>query len=89
MKLTSTAYLGFNWLAGVANVATAGGMQHIEAFSKEWFSVKDLASADKEYAKMLPEYFSELGDRNKQSKLALFDELFDIKQDYRQKVGKT
>ena len=89
MKLTSTAYLGFNWLAGVANVGTAVGMQNIEAFSREWFSPKDLASADKEYAAMLPEFFSELGDRNKQSKLALFGELFDIKQDYRQKVGKT
>lgn len=89
MKLTSTAYLGCNYLAGIANVGTAIGMQNIEAFSREWFSPKDLASADKEYAAMLPEFIAELGSRNKQSKLALFDELFDVRQDYRQKVNKT
>lgn len=89
MRFTSMAYLGCNYLAGIANVATAAGMQNIEAAAKEWFSAKNLASADKEYALMLPEFIAEIGARNKQSKLALFDELFDIKQDYRGKVGKT
>lgn len=89
MRMTSMAYLGCNYLAGIANIATAAGMQHIEAFAMEHFSPRTLLAADKEYAKLLPEYFAELGARNKQSKLALFDELFDIKQDYRGKVGKT
>ena len=45
-RLTSTAYLGCNWLAGVANVATAFGMQHIEAAGGEFFGFKKLAAAD-------------------------------------------
>ena len=89
MRFTSMAYLGCNYLAGVANVATAAGMQNIEAAAREFFSAKNLFNADKAYASMLPEFFSELGSRNKQSKLALFDELFDIKQEYRGKIGKT
>lgn len=88
-KCTSTAYLGCNWLAGVANVANAIGMQNIEAFAREWFTAKELASADKKYASLLPAYFAEIGERNKQSELALFMEMFNIKQDYREKIGKT
>ena len=88
-KFTSSAYLGANYLAGIANVATAVGMQNVEAFAKEWFSAKELLVADKEYTKMFPEFFAEIGNRVKQSKMALFGELFNIKQDYREKVGKT
>lgn len=88
-RFTSMAYLGCNYLAGVANVTTAAGMQHIEAFAREFFNPKDLAKADLEYGKMLPAFVAELGSRNKESKLALFDELFDIKQDYKGKIGKT
>lgn len=86
MKATSTAYIGFNFLAGVANVATALGMQNIEAAAKEFFSAKNLAKADIEYSKMLPAFLADIGSRFKQSKLALFDELFDIKQDYKGKL---
>ena len=72
-RLTSMAYLGCNWLAGIANVATAGGMQHIEAAAGEFFGFKDLKNADGAYFKLLPEFIAELGIRSKQSKLALFD----------------
>ena len=43
-----------NYLAGVANVATAAGMQNIEAAAGEFFGAKELALADKEYAAMIP-----------------------------------
>ena len=85
-RMTSAAYLGLNALQGIANIATAVGMQNIEAAGREFFSAKNLAWADKEYAVMLPEFISELGARNKQSKLALFDELFDVRQNRKDKL---
>ena len=88
-KMTSMAYLGCNYLAGVANVATAVGMQNIEAAGAEFFNPKDLASADKEYGAMLPSFIAELGSREKQSKLALFDELFDVRQNFKDKLHNT
>jgi hypothetical protein len=88
-KLTSMAYLGCNYLAGVANIATAYGMQNIEAAAGEFFNHKQLLSADKEYAAMLPEFIAELGSREKQSKLALFDELFDVRQNAKDKLHNT
>ena len=88
-KLTSMAYLGCNYLAGVANVATAVGMQNIEAAAGEFFGAKELAKADAEYAKMIPEFIAELASREKQSKLALFDELFDVRQNVKDRVHNT
>lgn len=88
-RLTSMAYLGCNYLAGVANVATAAGMQNIEAASGEFFGAKELATADKEYAAMIPEFIAELSSREKQSKLALFDELFDVRQNAKDKLHNT
>jgi hypothetical protein len=88
-RLTSMAYLGCNYLAGVANVATAAGMQNIEAAAGEFFGPKELAAADLEYGKMLPSFIAELGSRSKQSKLALFDELFDVRQNAKDKLHNT
>lgn len=88
-RLTSMAYLGCNYLAGVANIATAAGMQNIEAAAGEFFGAKELALADKEYAAMMPEFIAELGSREKQSKLALFDELFDVRQNAKDKLHNT
>ena len=88
-KWTSLAYLGVNWLAGAANVGTAIGMQNIEAAAGQYFSAKSLLSADKEYASLLPAFMGEIASRQKQSKLALFDELFDVKQDYGDKIKRT
>ena len=85
-RLTSTAYLGCNLLAGIANVATAVGMQNIEAAAGEFFGAKELASADIEYGKLMPAFLAELTDRTKQSEIALFDELFDVKQNAKDKV---
>ena len=88
-RLTSMAYLGCNYLAGVANVATAVGMQNIEAAAGEWFGAKELAKADKEYMTLLPEFMLEITNRSKQSKLALFDELFDVRQNFKDKIHNT
>lgn len=85
-RMTSLAYLGCNWLAGVANVATAVGMQNIEAASGEFFGAKELGKADWAYRGMLAEFIAELANRKKQSKLALFDELFDVRQNFKDKL---
>ena len=85
-RLTSTAYLGCNYLAGIANVATAVGMQNIEAAAGEFFGAKELASADIEYGKLMPAFLAELTDRTKQSEIALFDELFNVRQNAKDKV---
>lgn len=85
-RLTSLAFLGCNYFVGAANVATAVGMQNIEAAAGEFFGAKELAKADAEYMKMMPTFMAELTDRRKQNKLSLFDELFDVKQDTKDKL---
>lgn len=82
LKGSSLAQLGFNWLANIANVSTGVAMQNIEAAAKEFFTAKDLYAADKEYVKHLPATLNELYSRNKKDKLALFDELFNIKGEF-------
>ena len=86
LKASSTAQLGFNWLANIANVGTGLAMQNIEAAANEFFSASELLSADKTYITEMKDFGLELGKRNKTSKLALFDELFNIKQDYNKAV---
>jgi len=85
-KMTSTAYLGLNVLSGIANVATAVGMQNIEVAARQFFGPKELALADASYFKRISKYILELGSPVKQSELALFDELFNVKQDFNQKL---
>lgn len=82
LKYSSIAQLGGNFLANSANVATGVGMQNIEAISGDYFTMKELASADTAYAAALASFLPEVGARVKTNKLALFDELFDIKQEY-------
>jgi len=82
MKGSSVAMLGFNTLAWMANVATGVAMQNIEAAASEYFTASQLLKADGVYASLLPEYLSELNKRNKQGKLALIDEYFNIKGDF-------
>lgn len=88
-RLTSTAYLGCNWLAGAANIATAMGMQNIEGNAGEFFRKRDLIKADIEYGKLLVAFLGELTERTKQSELALFDELFDVRQNANDKLHNT
>ena len=86
LKLGSSVQLGFNLLANFANIGTGIAMQNIEAAAGEFFKARELAKADKEFSKEMPEFLSTLGNRIKTSKLDLFDEMFDVKQNYRTKV---
>ena len=82
LKLSSSAQLAFNWLTNSANVATGLAMTNIEAAAGEYFTAKQLASADSAYFGLLHSMLAELGSRYKTNKLDLFNELFNIKQNY-------
>lgn len=79
LNKSSVAQLGLNFLAQVANVTTGVAMQNIEAASYEFFTPKELAKADGIYAKEVVKFIAEIESRDKKSKLALVDQLFNIK----------
>lgn len=85
-KLSSLAYIGCNYLGGIANVATAVGMQNIEAAAGEFFGPKELAKADTLYAKLMPAFMSNITNRYKDDKLSLFDNFFNVKQNFKDKA---
>lgn len=76
-------------MAGFANIATGIAMQNIEAACGQFFGGKVLLKADGIYSKELLKLLPELESRNQKSKLALFDELFDVKQDFKDKAGRS
>jgi hypothetical protein len=82
LKTSSVAQLGFNFLANLAGVMQGIYMQNIEAAVQEHFSAKDLALADAAYAALLPAYLAQIGSKNPQSKLHLFDQAIDFKGDF-------
>jgi hypothetical protein len=57
-------------------------MQNIEAFASEHFSASELFKADGIYLSEVIGVLEDKTNRIKQHKLTLFDELFDIKQDF-------
>lgn len=89
LSLSSVAQLGFNWCANAANVVTGLAMQNIEMACGQFFNAKELAKADVIYSKELMSFLPEMESRNHKSKLALFDELFDVKQDFKDKAGRS
>ena len=89
LEFSSLAQLGLNWCANVANVGTGIAMQNIEAAAGEYFSGKELLKADMEYSKAMMAFIPDISARIKTSKLALFDELFNLKQDYRGRLRNT
>lgn len=87
LKLGSTVQLGFNVFAWLANAATGAAMQRIEAVAGEFFNYKELVNADKEFFKAMGHYVGDIGQRIQTSKLQLFDEMFDVRQNF--KTDKT
>ncbi len=83
LKASSMASQAFNFLANIANATTGLAMQNIEAAAGQYFSAKELAKADWEYKSEVMKLISDLPNRTKSNKLDLFNELFDIKQDYK------
>lgn len=85
-RMTSLNTLALNALSGISNVATGKVMMRIESFAGEFFNELNTLHADREYGKALPEFLAEIGNRVKTSKLALWDELFNVMQEYEQDV---
>lgn len=85
-RVTSMNNLALNVLSGISNVATGKVMMRIESFAGEFFNEKNTIIADRIYGQHLPEYLAEIGNRVKTSKLALWNELFNVMQDYEQDV---
>lgn len=85
-RVTSMNNLALNVLSGISNVATGTVMMRIESFAGEFFNEKNTITADRIYGQSLPEYLAEVGSRVKTSKLALWDELFNVMQEYEQDV---
>ena len=81
-RMTSLNTLAVNVLSGISNVATGKVMMRIESFSGEFFNESNTLIADRNYGKALPEFLAEIGNRVKTSKLALWDELFNVMQEY-------
>lgn len=84
--ITSIGNMALNTLLAVSNVATGKVMMRIEAFSKEFFTEKDVLKADKTYMRDIRAFLGEIGNRIKISKLALWNEKFNIMQDYEQNI---
>lgn len=85
-KVTSLNTLALNILSGISNVATGTVMMRIESFAGEFYNEGNTIVADKNYAKELPAFLAEIGSRVKTNKLALWDELFNVMQEYEQDI---
>lgn len=85
-KLQSYGTTALSLLTGTANLAQNIVISNIESISGQFFGKAELAKADWEYTKLLPQYLGELGNRIQVSKLALFAEKFNVLQDYKQHV---
>lgn len=86
---TSLCTYALNLCAGISNVATGVCMMNIEAFCQEHFKLGDLLKADAIYNKEILSYISEIGNRQRNSKLYLFDEMFNVSQDYESSMRET
>lgn len=85
-KLQSYGTTALSVLTGTANLAQNIVISNIESLSGQFFNKSELAKADWEYTKLLPQYLSEIGNRIQTSKMALFAEKFNVLQDYKQHV---
>lgn len=85
-RLQSLGTTALSVLTGTANLAQNIVLSGVESVAGQHFGTKELAKADWEYTKLLPEYLGELGNRIKTSKMALFEEMFNVLQNYSQNV---
>lgn len=85
-RMTSMNNLALNILSGVSNVATGKVMMRIESMSGEFFKERNTINADRIYGKEMPSFLSQLGDRVKTNKLYLWDELFNVMQEYETEI---
>lgn len=81
-KITALNVYALNFMSGISNVMTGNAMMKIEGFCGQFVTSKEIKDADKAYRKELMKFIGELGSNIKTNKISLFDEMFDIMQDY-------
>lgn len=85
-KITAINTTAVNILLAISNVSTGTVMMRTEALSGEFFTESDVIKADRIYRKNLFSFLSEIGNRVKTSKLALWDEYFDVSQEHNRSI---
>ena len=85
-QMTSLSTLALNVLSGISNIATGRVMMRIESLCGEFFNESNTIRGDRNYAKALPEFLAQIGSRVQTNKLALWDELFNVMQEYEQET---
>lgn len=87
--VTAINTFALNILSGISNVMTGSAMMRIERASGQFFNARDVTKADLIFSKEMPKYLSEVGARFNSSKLALFDEKFNVLQDFESDLRET
>lgn len=80
--LTSLGSMALSATSAAANATVGNLMMQVEAASREFFTHKDLIKGDAQYFASLSSFLGEIGSRVHTSKLYLWNELFDITQDF-------
>lgn len=88
-SITALNTLALNLTAGITNLVTGTSMLRIEAAAKEFMEYKDVLRGDRAYALAMPEFFKEYGNSVKTNKLSLFDEMFNVMQEYEGQIKNT
>ena len=87
--ITALNTLALNLTASITNVVTGTAMLRIEAVAKEFMSYSDVLRGDRAYALAMPSFFAEYGRSVKTNKLSLFDEKFNVMQEYEGEIRNT
>lgn len=85
--ITAINNLAFNLLSDISNIATGNVMRRIESAGSRFYSQKSVRKADSIYASAMTAFMAESGKRFKTSKLFLWDEYFDVLQDYDKNIA--
>ena len=85
-RMTALGTTALSVLTGTANLLQNLTIDRIEATSGRFFNHSELVKAEAIYAKELPAFLGEFGNRIKTNKLALFSELFNVPQNYKSHV---
>lgn len=86
---TSISGLSLNLLGAEANLLVGKLQMLIDAGCGEFFNIKDMAKAEIEYFRLLPELWGEVNSNNKASKLALLMEKFDAMENFYDEIRET
>lgn len=88
-EYTSITGLSTNLLGAEDNVWVGKMQMLIEAGAGEFFNLKDLAVADLQYFRLLPQLLNELKGNTKSSMLALLMDRFNVLEDYYESYKET